>query len=72
MKLMERRLRRLEQQLGPQVDEEDLRLGAEVLDRMRKRLEAEGKVFVAPPTTSLKYLMYGCIQERRNKLLAAR
>jgi copper oxidase (laccase) domain-containing protein len=59
MRLMERRLRRLEAALGPQVDEEDLRVGAVVLERMRKRFEAEGKVFVPPPNTSLKELMYG-------------
>lgn len=65
MKAIDRRLRRLEQQLGPKVDEEDLRLGAILVERARKRAGAEGKVFVPPPTTSLTELMYGRVQRER-------
>ena len=67
MKAMERRLRRLEESFGPQVDEEDLRLGAIVLERRRKRLEAQGEILVPPPTTSLKERMYGRVQRERQQ-----
>ena len=69
MNLMERRLRRLETRFVPEVDQEDLRLGALLIARARKRAEAEGKVFVPPPTTSLRALMYGRHQRERAERL---
>jgi predicted RNase H-like nuclease (RuvC/YqgF family) len=53
MKAIDRRLRRLEERLAPQENEEVRRLVAQLRERRRRRAEASGEPFEIRPCESL-------------------
>jgi hypothetical protein len=78
MRVIERRLRRLEDRLAPRPDPELERIVEQVRERRRRRLEAEGLPYEEPeptnfpPGLSLPETLAFAVRERRRRRLAER